>query len=149
VHLKCWEGTCPLPKEGMQLQFRAEFYNLFNHPNLYVNGATPDVSALSFAPAPGAQVPRVTASCKDSRRIVLGMKLLFYGRTERACLRPLHFALVHSIPVWRDSVTNVRKSLFSGNSTRGLDSSRTKCIFKPEKPSVLTLPFSQFQVAPL
>jgi hypothetical protein len=66
-----------LPKEGIQLQFRAEFYNLFNHPNLYVNGGTPDVNALTFAPAPGTQVPGVTASFKDSRQIVLALKLLF------------------------------------------------------------------------
>jgi hypothetical protein len=67
----------PLPKDGMQLQFRAEFYNLFNHPNLYVNRGTPDVSSLTFAPAPGTQVPGVTASFKDNRQIVLALKLLF------------------------------------------------------------------------
>lgn len=66
-----------VPKEGMQLQFRAEFYNLFNHPNLYVNSGTPDVNALSFAPAPGTQVPGVTASFKGNRQIVLALKLMF------------------------------------------------------------------------
>jgi hypothetical protein len=66
-----------LPKERMQLQFRAELYNLFNHPNLYVNGGTSDVSALSFAPTPGTQVPGVTASFKDNRQIVLALRLLF------------------------------------------------------------------------
>jgi hypothetical protein len=38
------DGTTLQPDAG------AEFYNLFNHPNLYVNGATADVSAQSFSP---------------------------------------------------------------------------------------------------
>jgi hypothetical protein len=67
----------PFPGKGMQLQVRAEFYNLFNHPNLYVNAGTPDVSSLTFAPSPGVQVPGVTASFKDNRQIVLGLKLIF------------------------------------------------------------------------
>lgn len=37
----------PLRKDGMKLQFRAEFYNLFNHPNLYINGGTNDVNVSS------------------------------------------------------------------------------------------------------
>lgn len=67
----------PLRKEGMKLQFRAEFYNLFNHPNLYVNGGSSDVSTLSFTETSGTQVPAVTASFKDNRQIVLALKLLF------------------------------------------------------------------------
>ncbi len=66
-----------MPKERMRLQFRAEFYNLFNHPNLYVNAGTPDVNSLTFAPALGSQVPGVTASFKDNRQIVLALKFLF------------------------------------------------------------------------
>jgi hypothetical protein len=67
----------PLPKEGIQLQFRAEFYNLFNHSNLYVKSGTPDVSSLTFTPSLGTQVPGVIASFKDNRQIVLALKLLF------------------------------------------------------------------------
>ena len=69
--------TFALPKEGMQIQFRAELYNVFNHPNLYVNAGTPDVSSLSFTSAPQTQIPGVTASYKDSRQIVLAVKFLF------------------------------------------------------------------------
>jgi hypothetical protein len=67
----------PLPKEGMTLQFRAEFYNLFNHPNLYVNAGTGDVNAQSFAVSQGQELPGVTASFRDSRQIVLALKFLF------------------------------------------------------------------------
>jgi len=67
----------PLPKEGMQLQFRAEFYNLCNHSNLYINAGTADVSSLSFTPSPGTQVSGVTASFKDNRQIVLALRLIF------------------------------------------------------------------------
>jgi hypothetical protein len=64
-------------KEGIHLQFRAEFFNMFNHPNLYVNPGTPDVSASTFTAKPGSQTPGVTASFKDNRQIVLAVRLLF------------------------------------------------------------------------
>ena len=68
----------PLPKEGMKLQFRAEFYNLFNHPNLYINGGTKDVNVSSFTRSVGqTAVPGVTASFRDNRQIVLALKLIF------------------------------------------------------------------------
>ena len=67
----------PLPKEGMKLQFRAEFYNLFNHPNLYINGGTNDVNASPFTRSDGHSVPGVTANFGDNRQIVLALKLIF------------------------------------------------------------------------
>jgi Carboxypeptidase regulatory-like domain/TonB-dependent Receptor Plug Domain len=66
----------PLPKEQMKLQIRAEFYNIFNHPNLYINGGTNDVNASSFNRAGGQTVPGVTASFKDSRQVVVALKLI-------------------------------------------------------------------------
>jgi hypothetical protein len=67
----------PLPREGMQLQFRAEFYNLFNHPNLYVNGGSTDVNAQPFTSSVGQSIPGVTASYHDNRQIVLALKWIF------------------------------------------------------------------------
>ena len=66
----------PLPWEGMMLQLRAEFYNLFNHPNLYVNAGTNDVYASPFHIGQ-VSVPGVTASFADSRQIVVAAKLIF------------------------------------------------------------------------
>jgi hypothetical protein len=67
----------PLPREVAKLQFRAEFYNLFNHPNLYVNSWTNDVNASSFHRSCAPTIPGVTASFRDSRQIVLAVKLIF------------------------------------------------------------------------
>jgi hypothetical protein len=67
----------PLPKEGMKLQFRAEFYNLFNHSNLYINQGTNDVNTSSFTRSDGQTVPGVTASFGDNRQIALALKLIF------------------------------------------------------------------------
>jgi hypothetical protein len=67
----------PLPRERTKLQFRAEFYNLFNHPNLYVNGGTNDVNTQSFNRSPNQIVPGVTTSFKDSRQIVLALRFIF------------------------------------------------------------------------
>jgi hypothetical protein len=66
-----------LPRGGMRLQFRAEFYNLLNHPNLYINAGTNDVAVASVTRRDGHSVPGVTASFADSRQIVVAVKLLF------------------------------------------------------------------------
>ena len=70
--------------EGMQLQFRAEFYNLFNHSNLYVKPATTNVAASSFNTDLGSRVPGVVASFgtpagfpQEARQVVLAAKLIF------------------------------------------------------------------------
>jgi len=67
----------PLPWEGTRLQFRAEFYNVFNHANLYVNGPSADVSTDSFTKPSGDFVPGVTASFRDNRQIVLALRIIF------------------------------------------------------------------------
>jgi hypothetical protein len=67
----------PLWREGTRLQFRTEFYNLLNHPNLYINSSSMDVSTDSFTDVNRAFVPGVTASFRDNRQIVLALKLLF------------------------------------------------------------------------
>ena len=65
------------------MQIRAEFYNLFNHPNLYIRPGTNDVNTLSFNPSQGQTVPGVTAFFQDSRQIVLALKLMFSVLTAR------------------------------------------------------------------
>jgi hypothetical protein len=69
--------TTPLSRDGMKLQFRAEFYNVLNHPNLYVNSGSTDVNAETFTSSTGQHSPGVTASFRDNRQIVLALKLLF------------------------------------------------------------------------
>ncbi len=70
--------------EGMQLQYRAEFYNLFNHSNLYVKAATTNMAASSFNTNRGSRIPGVVASYgtpdgfpQEARQIVLALKLIF------------------------------------------------------------------------
>jgi hypothetical protein len=67
----------PIPWHEMQVQFRAEFYNVFNHPNLYLNPGTADISTNSFTTSSDDFVPGVTASFRDNREVVLALKLLF------------------------------------------------------------------------
>ena len=66
-----------LPGERVKFQFRAELYNPFNHPNLYVNATSTDVSTSSFTNSKGFLVPGVTASFRDNRQIVLALKITF------------------------------------------------------------------------
>jgi hypothetical protein len=67
----------PLPGKEMKMQFRAEFYNVFNHSNLHVNGGTNDLNAASFNHYHGQAVPGVTASFRDNRQIALALKLIY------------------------------------------------------------------------
>jgi hypothetical protein len=56
-----------LPKEGYKLQFRAEFYNLLNHANLYADTGAADISSQSYIPG-----------YRDGRRnIQLALKFTF------------------------------------------------------------------------
>ncbi len=79
-----------LPVESMKLEFRAEFYNAFNHTNLYLpnsisgtqgttgstlsTGATPGLSAITGGvPSSGGQI----SSTFEPRIIQFGLKLLY------------------------------------------------------------------------
>jgi hypothetical protein len=53
--------------ERYSLQFRSEFYNIFNHANLFVNGSEADISQSEF----------VTASKSGRRNVQLALKLIF------------------------------------------------------------------------
>ncbi len=71
-------------REGMKLQCRAEFYNLFNHSNLYLKADTADVGVSSFNTNSGTAVPGVLASFgtperfpQEARQVVLAVKLIF------------------------------------------------------------------------
>jgi hypothetical protein len=71
----------PLPYEGMRLDFRAEFFNMFNHPHFYLPGgssgmqdiATPLASLGSFSSTFG----KVSATLNDPRFVQFALKLTF------------------------------------------------------------------------
>ena len=71
-------------REGMKVQCRAEFYNFFNHSNLYFKADTANVGVSSFNTAGGTSVPGVLASFgtperfpQEARQLVLAVKLIF------------------------------------------------------------------------
>jgi Carboxypeptidase regulatory-like domain len=64
-----------LPREGMNLQFRSEFFNFFNHSNLFVN---PGTNLFTGADAPVTANKGVLPSGgKERRNIQLGLRLTF------------------------------------------------------------------------
>jgi hypothetical protein len=79
-------------RDGAKLELRAEFYNLFNHANLYVDAGTNDVANPFFIAERGLPaIPSVTvrrgngafpitagaASFIDNRQMVIALKLIF------------------------------------------------------------------------
>jgi len=65
-------------KERLKLQFRAEMFNIFNHPNF----ANPNATCSTFDPLTGLCVStgsfgRVTQTTTDNRDIQFGLKLVF------------------------------------------------------------------------
>jgi hypothetical protein len=53
--------------EGLKLQFRSEFFNVFNHANLFVSGSDADI----------AEVDQVQAFKAGRRHIQFAAKLIF------------------------------------------------------------------------
>lgn len=64
-------------KEQVRLQFRAEFFNLFNHPNFALPNANVFGQAVNGGATPNPTFGRVTATTTNSRQIQFGLKLLF------------------------------------------------------------------------
>ncbi len=65
-----------MPWEGHKLQFRSEFYNLFNHANMYVRAGTNQFSGSSTDSVTGAKgLP--PGGGKERRNIQLALKYIF------------------------------------------------------------------------
>ncbi len=60
--------------EGVSLQLRAEFFNVFNHSNLYINTGS---TAFDFSLPVSVAAPYVTVSHADNRQIQLAAKIIF------------------------------------------------------------------------
>ena len=61
--------------EQRRVQFRAEFFNIFNHPNFDPpNGVATTVITGTGTPAPGAGIIN---SAKDSRQVQFGLKIYY------------------------------------------------------------------------
>jgi len=66
--------------ERFGLQFRGEFYNIFNHHNLYVTGGNLDVASLStpYIQTEKGGIYGTAGQATDERRnIQFGLKLMF------------------------------------------------------------------------
>ena len=64
--------------EDASLQFRAEFFNVFNHPNFRVpSGSNRRAFSSSRSTSPNSRFGRITATDNNSRQVQFGLKLLF------------------------------------------------------------------------
>jgi len=64
-------------KEQVRLQFRAEFFNLLNHPNFAVPNASAFVQTVNGGGLPNPTFGKITATTTSSRQIQFALKLLF------------------------------------------------------------------------
>lgn len=71
-------------REGLRVQFRAEFFNVLNHANfatpnaiVYTNGPTATTSGLATTPTLSPTAGVITATSTTSRQIQFGLKILF------------------------------------------------------------------------
>ena len=63
-------------KEQVRLQFRAEFFNLFNHANFALPNAAAFVQAANGGGNPNPTFGKITATTTSSRQIQFALKLL-------------------------------------------------------------------------
>jgi hypothetical protein len=66
--------TFKLPREGMNLQFRSEFFNFFNHSNLFVNPGTNQFTGTASVTGNRGLPP---GGGKERRNIQLALRLTF------------------------------------------------------------------------
>jgi len=64
-------------KEQVRLQFRAEFFNLFNHANFALPNANVFVQTANGGGAPNPTFGKITATTTASRQIQFALKILF------------------------------------------------------------------------
>jgi hypothetical protein len=62
-----------LPFEGMSLQFRAEFFNLFNHAQFYMAGGSSGMQDLNALTSFGV----INGTVNNPRVIQFALKLIF------------------------------------------------------------------------
>ena len=64
-------------KEQIRLQFRAEFFNLFNHPNYALPNASAFVQTVNGGGAPNPSFGKILGTTTSARQIQFALKLLF------------------------------------------------------------------------
>jgi hypothetical protein len=64
-------------KEQVRIQFRAEFFNLFNHANFSLPNANSFVQTANGGGAPNPTFGKITATTTASRQIQFALKVLF------------------------------------------------------------------------
>ena len=64
-------------REKFRLQFRAEFFNILNHPNFALPNANAFVQTADGGGAPNPTFGKITATTTSSRQIQFALKLLF------------------------------------------------------------------------
>jgi hypothetical protein len=64
-------------KEQVRLQFRAEFFNLFNHANFALPNPSVFVQTVNGGGAPNPTFGKITATTTSSRQIQFALKLMF------------------------------------------------------------------------
>ncbi|HEY6768982.1 MAG TPA: hypothetical protein VI386_29870 [Candidatus Sulfotelmatobacter sp.] len=63
----------PLPYESVRLDFRAEFFNLFNHPQFYLPGGSSEMQDVNAPSSFGV----VSGTVNNPRLIQCALKLNF------------------------------------------------------------------------
>ena len=64
-------------KERYNLQFRAEFFNILNHPNFSLPNSSAFVQTADGGGAPNPTFGTITSTTTSSRQIQFALKLLF------------------------------------------------------------------------
>ena len=64
-------------REKFRLQFRAEFFNILNHPNFALPNASAFVQIADGGGIPNPTFGKITATTTSSRQIQFALKVLF------------------------------------------------------------------------